>query len=134
MGSFLKAIENAFAKLFGKAPSVLQKAQSAISFAAPVLKLILTETVDPEYATTVNNIVGEVQTDLSTASAVIAQSHNSADSSALEVVSTALTAVNGNLQSLLAAGHIKNTSTQAKITACVGEFAAVLSALAAPAA
>jgi hypothetical protein len=127
--SFLSKVEAEFKKLFGETPSILQKAQSAIAFAAPIIQLVVAET-DPKDAATVGNIIGSVKSDISTASAVITDAHGGTpDATALQTVGASLSAVNSNLSALLSAGHIKNTSTQAKITAIVGEFNAVISQL-----
>jgi hypothetical protein len=131
--NFLKRVESFFGRLFGHAPSVLQKLSSAVSFAGPVIVLVAQETAGPEYGDEVANIVGEVKTGLATASAVIASSHSGTPApSVIQAIAGVISGVNENLNGLLAAGHIKNADTKAKVTAIVGEFAAVLSELAPP--
>ena len=118
--SFFGKIENVFKKLFGQAPSALQKAQSVISYVAPLVKGIM-QAVAPEDAATAGNVIGEITTDLATASTLISQSHTATDqATALTSVSNALGSVNTNLSALLAADHIKNPDTIAKITPLVG--------------
>lgn len=129
MSGFLSFFRNTFNKLFGKAPSVLQEAQSVLNITAPAINLIVAE-ADPSEAQAVSNITAEIQADVGTAASLISQSHNATDATTLAAVSTSFAGINANLNGLLAANHVKNTSTQAKVKAIIGEVAGVITNLA----
>jgi len=128
MGNFFKAIGHFFSSHFGQAPSVLQKAGSILSYIAPLLKLIFAQ-VDPGDSVLVANTIAEVQTSMATAAALIAESHSTTDITAKARVATALSAVANHLNELLTAGHVKNDSIKASVTAGVEELQAVVKQL-----
>lgn len=112
-----KKIGGFFGKLFGKAPSVLQTISTTLTLTAPAAEEIyVLVTNDPADAAESANVVAEIQADLTAASTLIAQSHNSADASTYQKLDTILGSVKSNLQNLLTAGHIKNPQTLAKVT------------------
>lgn len=123
-----------FSKLFGSAPSWAQKASAAITYAAPLVKGILALTTGPEYSEEVGNIISEVQSDLALSSALVSSAHGSGSVPA--GLRSALQSVNDNLDGLLAAGHIKDPATLAKVKAMVelieGETTAILQSLPKP--
>jgi len=87
-------------------------------------------TSDPADAAESANVAAEIQSDLAAASALVAQSHNSADATTYQKLDTILGSVKNNLQTLLTAGHIKNPATLAKVTGianlAIGELDAIL--------
>jgi hypothetical protein len=128
MGNFFKAIGRFFKNHFGNAPTVLQTAQSILGYIGPLLGLVMAD-VAPQDAAEATNVLHEVQVSLGTASAFIAESHSSTDTTGKQRVATALNAVVDHVNELLAAGHIKNPGTIAKVTAGVQELQAVVKQL-----
>lgn len=124
-----------FTRLFNSAPSWSQKASTAIKYVAPLTNTLVTLAAGEAEAEEYGRIVSEVQNDLALASAVLSEAHGT--SVAPASLNTALEAVNTNLDSLLAAGHVKNPEKVAKIEAIVktitGEIEAVISSLPKPA-
>lgn len=125
MGNFFKSIENFFKNHFGNPPTILQKAQSILGYIGPFLGFVVTE-ADPKDAAEVVNVVSEVQTAMGTASAVIAESHSTTDTTAKARVATALNAVANHLTDLEAMGHIKNATHKAAINTGVQELQQVV--------
>lgn len=127
MGSFFHKIGSIFGKLFGAAPSVAQKVNTAVKFLAP-LALGIIQLVDPAVAPEAAGIMKEVQTDLALVNGLIQQ--NGLKGSNKQVIAGALQSVTDNLSGLLAAGHIKNADTLGKVTGLVtlinGEIQAIL--------
>jgi hypothetical protein len=128
MGNFFKAIGKFFKNHFGTLPSVLQTAQSLLGYIAPLLGLVLSD-VAPQDAEEATNVIHEVQSAMGTASALIAESHSTTDTTAKQRVATALNAVVNHLTELLATAHIKNEVTRAKVTAGVQELQQVVKQL-----
>lgn len=133
MGSFFKSIGGFFTKLFGHAASWSATASTTLTLAAPMLNTALSMIAGPDVAADANNVIGEIKSDLAASAALISQSHDSTDPSKVAQIKSLLTAVTGNLSTLLAAGHIKNEDTLNKVTTAVnaftGEISAILSVL-----
>jgi hypothetical protein len=133
MGSFFKSIGGFFSKLFSHAPSWSHTASTALTLVAPLVNTITTLAVGADVAGEVNNIIGEIKSDLAAAAALVSQSHNASDPSTIATLQNVLGAINNNLSALLTAGHIKNQDTLAKVTlvvnAITGEISAILSVL-----
>jgi hypothetical protein len=109
---------------------VLQVASTALTLTAPWVGEIYTvATGDPGDASEVQNIVAEVQSDMAAASTLIAQSHSSPDATTYQKLANVLGSVNANLGALLAAGHIKNPETLAKVTKLSGLITGEISAI-----
>lgn len=131
MLSFFKKAASIFTKMFGQAPTLLQKMATAISYVAPLTNEIVALSAGEANAQIVTNIVHEVQSDLTTAATVISAAHGGTlTPTAATTIQGSLAAVNDNLKGLLVAGHIKNPDTQSKVSATVetitGELSAVL--------
>lgn len=129
MGNFFKNVIHVFTKLFGNAPSVLQTASSVLRYVSPFIKGILSLVGGEPLAADVQKIVAEIQSDLATAATLISQSHGSPSAGIVDQLVNILTAVNSNLAALLQAGHIKEPSTVAKVTAIVNTITGEIQAL-----
>lgn len=128
MGNFFRAVESFFARHFGRTQSVLQKAGTALSFAAPLAKRIIAQ-VDPKDLPLVTNVIAEVEKDTADALALISQSHSAADSTVTARLTAGIGAISSNLSELLDAGHIKDTNLRADVTMGVEELQAVIGQL-----
>lgn len=127
MGSFFGKIGGIFGKLFGAAPSVAQKVNTAVKFLAP-LALGIIQIVDPSVAPEAAGIMKEVQSDLALVNGLIQQ--NGLKGTNKQIIAGTLQNVIDNLGGLLSAGHIKNPDTLGKVTGLVtlinGEIQAIL--------
>lgn len=120
MKGFFSKIGHFFTNLVGKAPTILQTLSVSLKIIGPeVGSIYALVSKDPADAAEVQNITAEAETDIAAMQTVIAQSHNSADASTYAKLETLANALKGNLQELLAAGHIKNPDTLNKVTGIV---------------
>ena len=112
--------------LAGQNPQTLaaeaHAAQIAINLLTPGLVLTIQQAGATESSADVTKVATEVSNDLNTLSKALSDIQAGKDASAT-VVAT-LESVKANLQSLLAAGHIKNPQTAAKVTNVVNAFVA----------
>jgi hypothetical protein len=99
-------VKNWFGKVFKTAPADTVIALSALNAVAPEVEIGLA-LVDPEAAAVADPIITEIQADLGTV-ATLLKSGNVAH------LPTFISAVKANFAALLAAGHIKDTASQAK--------------------
>ena len=138
--SFFSGIESVFASVgtwFKK--HVLnsnwsQNALVAINVAAPFVEDLVALYGGPVADAAVTSVMNEIKRDLGTAQTVLTQINNgTASGSATTQLQNVLTSINQNLAALLAAGHISNTDTVAKITSTTnlitGEIGAIVSAI-----
>lgn len=127
MGSFFNKLGSIFGKLFGAAPSLAQKVNTAVKFLAPVALGIIA-IVDPSLEPVAAGIMKEVQSDLALVTGLI--QHDGLKGTNKQVIAGTLQAVTDNLSGLLSAGHIKNPDTLGKVTGMVtlinGEIQAIL--------
>ena len=130
---FFHAIGHFFQHLFGGQASWSQKALGVIHLVAPLLQTILTLTVGAGAGTEVQAVIGEIQTSIAALSALVAGVSTTPDASTAAQISSLLGSIESNLKSLLAAGHIKDPNTLAKVTAItdsiVSELQVILSEL-----
>jgi hypothetical protein len=111
--TIFESIESDFAKLFSKAPTVLQVVETDIAVVAPVVETIIALTGNEAAAAAITVVVNQVEVDLTTALTVIKTSGSSPN------VKSVLQAVVANLGSILSAGDIKDAATLAKVEAAV---------------
>lgn len=117
-----KKLEAWFKKLFGKAPNVLQTVSNDIRLIAPAVAGLLA-IEDPELAPVVLPIANEVAGDLTLAATIIEHEQKTPGTSAFKTIGNIFDVIAENLKSLLVAGHIKNETLKAEITAAVEEVA-----------
>lgn len=131
LGSFFHRVGSAFKKLFGSIPTWEKTAQSVITFVAPVLEIIIQHAAGTGAETTVANVIGTVQSDLATISAVVEGGQT--DQHGTAVVVSSLNSIKANISGILQLAEIKNSSKQAEITSAVnlivGEADAILGAI-----
>lgn len=129
--SFIGKVEHSFKNLFNKVPSWSQTASATLKLIAPLTGTIVGLAAGDEGSSQAAKIISEVESDLAVASSLLAESHDGAAAPA--GLANALNAAKSNLQSLLAAGHIKNPATVRKIetliNTIVGEVEAIQSIL-----
>ena len=111
--TIFESIESDFAKIFSKAPTVLQVVETDIAVVAPVVETIIALTGNEAAAAAITVVVNQVEVDLTTALTVIKTSGSSPN------VKSVLQAVVANLGSILSAGDIKDSATLAKVEAAV---------------
>ena len=109
-------------KLFNAAPQVEHVVDVVISYAAPALQIIL-GALDPPAAAIVGPIISEIQKDLHVASALVYDF--GANPNAVSI----LQGVTSELQSLLDAGHIKDSALQGKVTLVTNTIDSLVQAL-----
>lgn len=129
--TFFSSVEAELKKLF-ISTSWEQKVQSTILYVAPILETIVS-LVDPIAAPAVASVVRTIQSDLATVSTVVQNAQVQPGTTAMATVSSALSSISTNLQSLLTAAEVKNSAKAAQITATVtllsGEVQAMISNL-----
>ena len=69
--SFAAKVESAFKKLFGDAPSWIAIAQGVLTYLGPIVVTILTIGGGPALGDEANEIIGTIKTDLATALAAV---------------------------------------------------------------
>jgi hypothetical protein len=114
--------EKEWAKLYKDAPAIEKVADATLTYAGPALDLVLAD-VDPAAAAVVAPIIAEAQKDLSVANGLIY------DFGATPNAASILTTVENNLGSILAAGHIKNSATVAKLTGIINGIGSLAAAI-----
>jgi hypothetical protein len=133
--SFFSALENDFKKIFGKAPSILQKISSILKYVGPLVSGILVTTKNEAGAKQITNIVAEAESDINTASTLIADNHATPGESVYQQLSTLLSSVQTSIPTLLSVGDIKDPDTVSEVngvaTIITGELSAALSDLSA---
>ena len=136
--SFFKGIENFFKKVFGST-NWEKTASTTLALVGPLTEEIVALSAGEPAAAEVQSIITEVQSDLALVSGVVSGATSATASPSL--ISTAVNSLNSvkaNLSGLLAAGHVKDPATCAKVTGLVntivGEVEAILSAMPKPAA
>lgn len=129
--TFFSSVEAELKKLF-ISDSWEMKVQSTILYVAPILETIVS-LVDPVAAPAVASVVRTIQSDLATVSTVVQNAQVQPGTTAMATVSSALSSISTNLQSLLTAAEVKNSAKAAQITAVVtllsGEVQAMISNL-----
>ena len=132
--TFFHKIEDAFKSIFGSS-NWEKTASTTIAVIAPLVEAIVTSTAGEADAAQVVRVVTEVQADLGVVSSLLAavSAGTTTSADAAQKISAVLIAIEQNLQGLLAAGHIKNPQTLAKVqsivTTVVGEVSAILGAM-----
>jgi len=130
--TFFGKIENFFKKVFGSTKWETTAA-SVITLVAPLLETVVTLTAGEPAAMLVENVIHEIQGDLAAVSAVVTSAVVPGTTGSAAVATNVLTAVQNNLQQLLAAAEIKNPVTQQQVTGIVntvaGEINAILAAV-----
>ncbi len=110
--SIFKKIISFFVNIFGST-TWEQEASNSISLVAPLIETIVTLTAGESNSATVANVIKEVQTDLTDIVSFINGTGPNVN------VTSVLNSIISNLDSLLAAGHIKNAVTLTKVTSIV---------------
>jgi hypothetical protein len=125
--SFFKKIEDWFKEL-GHAQTWEKTAVTTIKVAAPLLNTLITLTAGEPIAAKVSGVVNQVLSDLGAASAVLSDSETASGVS----VTSFLSSVQANLQTLLADADVKNSTKAEQITGVtntvIGEVEAILEA------
>ncbi len=109
-------------KVVNAAPKIETIADTVLSYAGPALQIVL-GALDPPAAAIVGSVIAEVQKDLHVASGLIF------DFGANPQAATIIQGVESNLQDLLAAGHIKDTALQGKVTLIIDTIGSLAEAL-----
>lgn len=117
--SIFGSVGGFFKKLFGSTLSWSQKLSTVLTLTGPTINLLLLDTAGTEYAAEVTQVIHEIQSDLAAAAKLVADSHGTNGSGVAASLINILDGVTANLDSLLAAGHIKNAATVAKVKALV---------------
>ncbi|HKF46338.1 MAG TPA: hypothetical protein VKB38_03205 [Terracidiphilus sp.] len=104
-------------------------AQIAINLLTPGLVIAIQQAGASESSADVTNVATQVSNDLNTLSKALSDVQAGKNASATVV--SALNSIKANLQSLLAAGHIKDPKTVATITTIVNAFVAEADAVSA---
>ena len=124
--TFFQEIDTWFRKTFTNT-TWAQKASVALNVVAPLVETVVALTAGEPAAAVIAKIVSEIQVDMGTASVLLQQA------AATPTLTGSLTAIQANLSSLLADGHISDEKTVAEVTAIVdtisGEIAAILGVL-----
>jgi hypothetical protein len=110
------------AKVFAAAPKIEQVADTVLSYVAPALQIIL-GALDPPAAAIVAPIIAEIQKDLHVASGLIY------DFGANPQAAAIIQSVEGNLQGLLDAGHVKDPALQGQVTLIINTVGSLATAL-----
>lgn len=118
--SFFSTLKSDFEKLFGKSPTYVHFALSAIQFAAPVVETILAVS-DPAAGALVAPIITRVEAGLATAYSLASEGTASG-----ATLGTTLSAVQADLASLESVAGIKDANTQAKIATVLAEITQVV--------
>lgn len=108
-----------FTNMFGHAPTYIHTAQTVIKFVAPLAMLAMA-TFAPEVMPVAAPIIAEVQSDLATASTLVAGQTPDGLADVLQRVAI-------NMDALLQAGHIKDDKLQTKVKTGVAEIQALIS-------
>jgi hypothetical protein len=129
MKKFFERVEAAFKKLFGS--TTWEKTASAtITYVAPLLETIVQLTAGSAAETVTAGVVATVQSDLATLSAVVDGATATPPANELAAATEALTSIQTNFGSLLAAAEVKNSGKVTEITAVantiIGEVEAIL--------
>lgn len=128
VSSFFHRVGSAMKKLFGS--STWEKsAQATISYVAPLLETIVQLSAGSGAEQAVASIIGKVQSDLATLSAVVDEANASTDPHASAVVATVLGSIRDNLSDLLGMAEIKNAGKVTEITAAVNLIAGEVNAM-----
>ena len=114
--SWFKKVENFFATVLKKVPTVAQRTETFLPYVAGALQTILA-IADPALSVVLGPIFSKVEAGLGTISAVVQDGTPAAGSSGVTILETALNSVKSNLASVLDLAEVKNSASQAKISA-----------------
>src|SRR5258708_1498838 len=117
------SIASWFKKVFNKLPSWTQTASAALTVAGAMISKIVGLIAGTESETLSASVIAEVQADLVTLKHLVADAHGTNDAAGIENAIGSLTA---HLDELLAAGHIKDPATLAKVKDTIGIILAAL--------
>ena len=134
--SFFSKIEAAFKKIFGSTKWE-QTLSAVITYAAPLVQLLVSLAAGPAAGTIVGSVASTIQSDLGTLKAVVDGATSAPSGTELQTVNNALNSIQANLGALLTDADVKNSSEAAQITSIatslIGEFEAALKAIGASA-
>jgi hypothetical protein len=116
-------LESEIATFEKKAPAIEKVIDAGLKYVGLAAQVALDETGDPAAAAVVGSVVNEAQTDLSVASALVA------DFGPTPTAATAFAAVATNLSGLLTAGHVTSTTAVAAVTKAVSEVGVIATAV-----
>lgn len=132
MKKFWDKVEAAFKKLFGST-SWEKTLASVITYAAPIVQLLVTMAAGPAAGTIVGTVANAAKNDLATISAVVTDATSVPGASETTVVVNALNSLKTNLGSLLTDAGVKNSAESTTITnyanVLIGEVDAALNAI-----
>jgi hypothetical protein len=116
MGKFFSAIGGFFKKVFNLAPSWSQVASAALTVAGANISKIVGLIAGTDAGALSAKVIAEIQADLVACKTLIADAHGTNDAVGLD---NALNSLNQHFGELLAAGHIKDAATLAKVEGIV---------------
>lgn len=116
-------LEKELALLEGAAPTIERVIDAGLAYVGPVLQLVLTSIGASAASTIVADVIAQAQIDLKAASALVT------DFGPTPTAASIFASVEKNLQALLAAGHIVDTTTVATINKAIAEIGVLAAAI-----
>jgi hypothetical protein len=125
--SWVNSIEAELKKIFGSVKWE-ETAETTLTILSPLLTTVLALTAGEPVAAAVGGILAKIQTSLAAAIKVLAdvKAGNATSTTAVATLSSTLTSVQADLQTLLVAAQVKNPATQQKVSATVNAVAAMV--------
>lgn len=121
--TFTAWVAKEYAKIYNATPKVEQVADATFKYVIPAVQLIAQASGNEAAAAVIGAVATEAQNSLHAASGLVY------DFGPSPTAATIVSGVQDNLSQLLAAGHIKNIETQAKVTKVVNSLGALVSAI-----
>lgn len=121
--TFAAWAEKELAKLFKEAPKIEQVADAILTYVGPALQTVVTLEAGAPAGALVGKVIRDAQSDLTAASGVIY------DFGASPSAASLVNSVKENLAALLAAGHISDPPSVARVKQVVGELEILVAAL-----
>lgn len=126
-GNFKVWLESEWTKVFNEAPKIEQTVDTVLKYAVPAISIIVGAEAGAPAGNLVAAIGAEAQKDLLAVSGLVT------DFGATPTASSIVSGVQANLNGLLTAGHITNTTSVSNVTKVVNTLGALATSLAPPA-